>query len=96
MIGFAVRPIAGVFIAPSHQKNLPTAVMESMACGTPAVAFNAAPYDSEDLARGIARVLETPARTRALGAVARDRVEREFALKDVVGRYVRLCEDLVQ
>lgn len=61
--------IADVFVAPSIQENLSNAVMESLACGTPAVAFNiggmpdmiihkengyiATPFHVEDLARGI-------------------------------------------
>ena len=60
---------ADVFIAPSIQENLSNTVMESLACGTPVVAFNiggmpdliehqkngylARLYDSEDLAEGI-------------------------------------------
>ena len=35
---------ADVFVAPSLQENLPTTVMESMACGTPAVAFNSSGF----------------------------------------------------
>jgi glycosyltransferase involved in cell wall biosynthesis len=60
---------ADVFVAPSLQDNLPNTVMESLACGTPVVAFDiggmpdmiehqkngylAKPYDVTDLAHGI-------------------------------------------
>jgi glycosyltransferase involved in cell wall biosynthesis len=60
---------ADVFVAPSRQDNLPNTVIESLACGTPVVAFNiggmpdmiqhsgngylAAPFDVGDLAQGI-------------------------------------------
>lgn len=68
---------ADVTVLSSIQENLPNAVMESMACGTPAVAFKigglpqlidhglngylATPYDPADLAEGIRRVLSGPA-----------------------------------
>jgi glycosyltransferase involved in cell wall biosynthesis len=102
---------ADVFVAPSHQENFPTTVMESMACGTPTVAFNcsglpdliqdrksgflAAPYDAQDLARGITWVLEDRSRALALGAAARERTEKEFALKDAAARYLQLYEELI-
>ena len=65
--------LADVFVAPSLQDNLPNTVMESLACGTPCVAFKvggmpdmiehqkngylAKPYDVDDLAKGIVWVL---------------------------------------
>ncbi|HUI72422.1 MAG TPA: glycosyltransferase family 4 protein [Spirochaetia bacterium] len=103
---------ADAFVAPSRQENLPTTVLESMACGTPTIAFNcsgfpdlvqtrksgylAVPYDPEDLARGIAWVLDSPSRAAALGAAAREKVEKSFVLKETAARYVQLYEDLIQ
>jgi glycosyltransferase involved in cell wall biosynthesis len=65
---------ADVFVAPSLQENLPNTIMESMACGTPCVAFDvggvsdlidhkqngylAKPCDAVSLAEGIAWVVE--------------------------------------
>nr|WP_295255855.1 glycosyltransferase [uncultured Blautia sp.] len=65
----ALYSMADVFVAPSVQENLSNAVMESLACGTPVVAFNiggmpdlienkkngylAEPYKADDLAEGI-------------------------------------------
>jgi glycosyltransferase involved in cell wall biosynthesis len=67
---------ADVTVLSSLQENLPNSVMESMACGTPAVSFNigglpqlidhglngylATPYDPADLAKGIAFILSHP------------------------------------
>ena len=64
---------ADVMVVPSRQENLSCAIMESLACGTPAVAFKvggnedliehklngylAEPYESSDLAEGIDWVL---------------------------------------
>ena len=65
---------ADVFVAPSIQDNLPNTVMEAAACGTPTVAFDvgglpdlvehgrtgylARPFETDDLAKGIALLLE--------------------------------------
>lgn len=64
---------ADVMVVPSIQENLSNAIMESLSCGTPVVAFNiggnsdmiihkrtgylATPYDSYDLSAGISWVL---------------------------------------
>lgn len=64
---------ADVFVAPSQQDNLPNTVLESLACGTPVVAFNiggmpdmivheecgylATPFDTNDLAKGVQHIL---------------------------------------
>jgi len=101
---------ADVFVAPSRQENLPTTVMEAMACGTPTVAFNssgfpdlvdheqsgflAAAYDPADFARGIAWVLADPLRSRSLGSAARKRVEERFRIEDVARRYLMLYREL--
>ncbi|MBY7894054.1 glycosyltransferase [Vibrio fluvialis] len=66
---------ASVFVAPSLQDNLPNTLVESLACGTPCVAFNIGgmkdlisdgvngalvdKVDSDDLAYAINRVLNT-------------------------------------
>ncbi|WP_217302117.1 glycosyltransferase [Clostridium sp. 001] len=67
--------LADVFVAPSKQENLSNAVMESLACGTPVVAFEiggmpdmivhkkngylATPFSAEDLAYGMDYCLNT-------------------------------------
>lgn len=101
---------ADVFVAPSILENLPNTVMESMACGTPCVAFDqggmadliehgqtgylARPHEPEELARGIVWVLENGDRRRELSAEARQKVEREFALEKVAGRYLALYREM--
>ena len=106
-----VYAAADVFIAPSLQDNLPNTVMESLACGTPCVAFNiggmpdmiehqqngylAKPFDVEDLARGIAWILEASnSEDCKLGHYAREKVEREFKLEIQARRYLSLYENI--
>jgi glycosyltransferase involved in cell wall biosynthesis len=102
---------ADAFIAPSIQENLSNTVMESIACGTPCIAFNiggmpdmienrkngylAIPFDVEDLAHGISWVIEDPERTLALAHRAREKAEQEFNFELQAHRYITLCEDLL-
>ena len=102
---------ADVLVLPSLQENQPNMVVEAMACGTPTVAFRAAglpdlveheqtgfladPYDAESLARGIAWVLEDPARRKTLGMAARRRAERDHEIEGVARRYRSLYERVV-
>jgi glycosyltransferase involved in cell wall biosynthesis len=100
-----------VVVAPSVQDNLPNIVMETLACGTPCVAFNigglpdliehqkngylANPFDVEDLAQGIAWVLENQSRHQNLCNYAREKAEREFSLDLQAKRYQSLFDELV-
>ena len=88
----------------------PTA-SEALACGTPVVAFDvtglkdivdrqhngylAQPYDSEDLARGIAWVLENPERHQKLCIHARQKAEKEFTLEIQANRYLSLFNEVL-
>jgi len=105
-----VYAAADVFIAPSLQDNLPNTVMESLACGTPCVAFDiggmcdmighqqngylAKPFDIEDLARGIAWVLEDEERLMKLGVNGREKVEQNFTLEIQANKYISVYKDI--
>ncbi|HEX3866634.1 MAG TPA: glycosyltransferase family 4 protein [Gemmatimonadaceae bacterium] len=102
---------ADVFVAPSMSDNLPSTVLESMACGVPAVAFDAGGIgdavrhdrtgylarhmDVDDLARGLTMLLRDDDRRRAYGAASRATMEREFALHLQSVRFVDLYSELV-
>ncbi|HEY9849898.1 MAG TPA: glycosyltransferase family 4 protein [Leptolyngbyaceae cyanobacterium] len=107
-----VYAAADVFVAPSVEDNLPNTIMEALACGTPCVAFYiggmpdmiehqqngylAKPYQVEDLAQGIAWVLEDTERHQKLSHNARQKVEQEFALEMQAHRYLSIFTDILQ
>ncbi len=106
-----VYAAADVFVAPSLQDNLPNTVMEAIACGTPCVAFNtggmpdmiehysngylAQPYQVEDLAQGIAWVIENRERHQKLCDRARKKAEQEFSLERQARRYCSIYRELL-
>lgn len=103
---------ADVVVAPSVQENLSNTVMESLACGTPVVAFNiggmpdmiehrrngylAAPFDVGDLAEGMAWVLADEMRHEELSANARKTVVERYSLPIVAERYQQLYKSLLK
>lgn len=102
---------ADVFVFPSIQETLGYTAMEAMACGTPCVAFNqggvpdlidhrqngylSQPYDSADLAHGIAWVLEDNDRRQNLSIRARYKVEQTFSLKVVAESHLALYRGIL-
>jgi len=100
-----------VVVVPSLQENLSNTIMESLACGTPVVAFNvggnsdmiehlkngylAKPFDTDDLKNGIEWVLNTP-NYDELCKNAREKVLREFDSKIVAKRHIELYEEVLE
>lgn len=107
-----VYSMADVMIVPSIQDNLPNTIMESLACGTPVVAFNiggipdmiehqkngylAKPFDTTDLANGIEWVLEDNSRWEKLSENAREKVIKEFDIVKIAKRYTDLYKDVLE
>ncbi len=95
------------FIAPSTQENLPNTLVESLACGTPSVAFNiggnsdiidhkingylAKPFDSKDLADGIKWVLKET----SLADKCRQKTIDCFDISKVTQQYLDLYEQVL-
>jgi glycosyltransferase involved in cell wall biosynthesis len=107
----AAYSAADLFVSPSLLENLPNAIMESMACGTPCVAFRqggspeliehgvsgylAQPYEIDDLAQGIGWVLEDLPRHAELSGKSRLKMEAEFAIPLVARRYAELYREVL-
>lgn len=99
---------ADVAVMPSLQEAFGKTLIESMACGTPVVAFAsggpvdivdhriggylATPFEPEDLAAGIAWCLERLENGERPGIAARAKVEAEFDINVVADRYTALYE----
>jgi len=102
---------ADVTVIPSFQENLPNVAMESMACGTPCVAFHvggipdmiihrkngflASPYDPKELGEGIKWVLEG-SEGISLSERGRKMIETNFSIQSVTQRYLSLYKQLLE
>jgi starch synthase len=97
---------ASLFVLPSRTEGMPVALMEAMASGKAVVATRVggvpelleegrsgvivAPEDPPALAGALSELLADPARRRALGSAARDRVVDRFRLSECTARLVAL------
>ena len=103
---------ADVFVAPSIQDNLPNTLIESIACGTPCVAFDVGgisdiishkengylciPRDARDLASDIAWVVEHRNLHAALSENARRIAQDLFPLEAQAHQYVSLFNEIIE
>ncbi len=101
---------ADVMVVPSLQENLSNAIMESLACGTPVVAFDiggnsdmiehqlngylAKPFEPQDLAHGIEWILNAP-NYKQLCDNAHDKVLTHFDSRLVAKQYIELYKDIL-
>lgn len=108
----ALYSSADVFVVPSVQDNLPNTVAEALACGTPCVAFDiggmsdliqhringylAAPFDTADLARGIAELTITCTAAGPMRDAARKRAETMLDQEQMAKQYRALYQDIHQ
>lgn len=102
---------ADIFVIPSLEDNLPNTVMESLACGTPVVAFRtggipemvghlqegfiAPQQDAEGLAQGIYWVARGEVPIETLRQAARRKVETCYSNAVVSDLYIRLYRELL-
>ncbi len=106
----ALYNAADVMVVPSLQENLSNAIMESLSCGIPVVAFAiggngdliehkkngylAKPYDTSDLSEGIKWVLNNKD-YEGLRRSAREKVLREFDSRVVAKKYIALYGEVL-
>jgi len=102
---------ADVAVMPSMLENLPNIIMESMACGTPCVAFNtggipdlvdhkkngfiAKPFKSQDFKRGILWILQNNQRLKQLSDNSRKKVLDKFDNRKIAKRHQALYSQLI-
>ncbi|MCF7908153.1 MAG: glycosyltransferase family 4 protein [Candidatus Omnitrophica bacterium] len=106
-----VYSAADVVVIPSLEEAFGLLLLESMACGIPAVAFNiggineimvpnetglwAEVKNSQELAAKIAWLINHPQERQRLGHHARERVEKKYALKNQVAHYINLYQEII-
>ncbi|MBH8573004.1 glycosyltransferase family 4 protein [Nostocaceae cyanobacterium CENA369] len=100
-----------LMLVPSLQESFGQTASESLACGTPVVAFNstglkdivdhqqngylAKPYEVKDFVKGITWALENEQRLQKLSFYAREKAEREFTLELQARRYSALFQEIL-
>ncbi|WP_049921406.1 glycosyltransferase family 4 protein [Halopiger djelfimassiliensis] len=101
---------ADAMVVPSRYEGFGQTVSESLACGTPVIAFDATgpkdiidhresgylaePYDIESLRQGINWVIEDSARNTILGQKARKRAVDRYKKTEVANKYYNIYQDM--
>jgi glycosyltransferase involved in cell wall biosynthesis len=102
---------ADLFVHPALADNLPNGVLESLACGTPVVAFDvggvaeavrpmetgylARHTDAQDLAEGMKRLLDDSGLRRRLGTRCREVAEAEYGMELQTQRFEALYQTVL-
>ena len=103
---------ADIFVCPSRDENLPYTVMESLACGTPVVAFDVGglsdlvehgktgflvpPYASEKMAAQLAALIDSNSLRQYMGEAAREKILAEYEQELIALRHKKLYQELLE
>jgi len=101
---------ATVTVVPSKMETLSYVTMESMACGTPVVAYAvggipdlidhkvngylASPGDVKDLAHGIESILKSPKIATEYSKSGRAKIVKHFSMGNIAKRYLDLYRQI--
>jgi glycosyltransferase involved in cell wall biosynthesis len=107
-----VYSAADVMIVPSREEAFGQTALEALSCGTPVVAFRvgglpdsiehkkngylAEPFETDDLARGIAFVVEDELRHRELSEAGRAKALQGFTLEHQARRYREIFAEMLR
>lgn len=107
----AAYSAADVMVVPSRQEAFGQTASEAHACGAPVVAFDvgglsdivshqrsgylAKPFDTDDLAEGIASVLGNEEKSKAMSKIVRDDALRRFAMPVVANGYYEVYKNIL-
>ena len=102
---------ADVMVVPSIEEAFGQTALEALACGTPVVSFGigglldiiehqkngylARPFEVEDLANGIAWILQDSNQQVQMVIHARKKVEAQFTLRHQAAKYIHLYERIL-
>ena len=103
---------ADIFVCPSREESFSNTTLEALACGTPVAGFEiggladmietgthgylARPHDPDDLAQGMAAMLDNPEKTKVMGLAARQRVEEQFSSTVTAQQHCDLYDGLCE
>ncbi|HEC8325005.1 TPA: glycosyltransferase [Providencia rettgeri] len=101
-----------IMIVPSRIENLPQTATEAQSCGIPVVAFNtsglidavehlqtgylASPFDTDDMASGIVRILQDNDVQILMGKRARERAQEKWSNENIISQYMNIYSNILK